>query len=121
VDHPIIECFLSYSIVAIHDLGGHRETSWTAENGVLWLRDLLVDEIPSARILTYGYDANIRGKELTRMLYDHAETFIAKLVLFRKKTSVCKSHNFADNIRLHWNCVRRKKDQLYLWPIVWAE
>jgi hypothetical protein len=83
--------YSSHSIVAIHGLDGHREDSWTAENGVLWLRDLLVDEVPPARILTYGYDANTRGKEqlTSQTLYDHAETFVAKLVLFRNKTSVC--------------------------------
>ena len=83
--------YSSHSIVAIHGLDGHREDSWTAENGVLWLRDLLIDEVPPARILTYGYDANTRGKEqlTSQTLYDHAETLIAKLVLFRKKTSVC--------------------------------
>ncbi len=79
------------SIIAIHGLDGHRENSWTADNGVLWLRDLLPDEITPARILTYGYDANTRGKTpLSRQtLYDHAETFITKLVLFRRITSVC--------------------------------
>jgi hypothetical protein len=63
-----------------------------AKNGVLWLRDLLIDEVPPARILTYSYDANTRGKEqlTSQTLYDHAETLIAKLVLFRKKTLVCK-------------------------------
>jgi len=80
------------SIVAIHGLDGHREDSWTAENGVLWLRDLLVDSVPPARILTYGYNANTRGKEqlTSQTLYDHAETFVSKLVLFRKITSVRK-------------------------------
>ncbi|KAF8526569.1 hypothetical protein BU17DRAFT_74115 [Hysterangium stoloniferum] len=45
------------SIVAIHGLDGHREASFTAPNGVLWLRDLLPKALPTARILTYGYDA----------------------------------------------------------------
>ncbi|KAF8516942.1 hypothetical protein BU17DRAFT_7752, partial [Hysterangium stoloniferum] len=43
------------NMVAIHSFNGHREASFTAENGVLWLRDLLPEVIPSARILTYGY------------------------------------------------------------------
>jgi hypothetical protein len=80
-----------HSIVAIHGLDGHREKSWTANNGVLWLRDLLPDEITPARILTYGYNAKTRGKKLLsrQTLYDHAEAFITKLVLFRRTTSVC--------------------------------
>jgi hypothetical protein len=78
------------SIIAIHGLDGHREDSWTAENGVFWLRDLLVGEVPMARILTYGYDANTRHKEQlsNQTLFDHSESFLAKLVLYRKKTSV---------------------------------
>ena len=48
------------------------------------------EKCPTARILTYGYDANTRGKEqlTNQTIYDHAETLLAKLVLFRKKTSV---------------------------------
>ena len=65
---------------------------------MLWLKDLLPDEISSARILTYGYDARTRGELLSKQtLYDQAETFIAKLVLFRKTTSVCDTlHLTAD-------------------------
>ncbi|KAF8526196.1 hypothetical protein BU17DRAFT_40873, partial [Hysterangium stoloniferum] len=48
-------------IVAIHGLDGHREASFTADNGILWLRDLLPEALPSARILTYGYDACTHG------------------------------------------------------------
>jgi hypothetical protein len=78
------------SIVAIHGLDGHREKSWTAENDVLWLRDLLAGDSPQARILTYGYDANTRGHaQLTHLsLYDHAQNFISKLALFRRNTPV---------------------------------
>ncbi|KAL1634772.1 hypothetical protein SLS56_002174 [Neofusicoccum ribis] len=39
-------------IIAIHGLNGHREKTWTADNGVLWLQELLPAEIPHARILT---------------------------------------------------------------------
>jgi len=79
-----------HSIVAIHGLDGHRTESWTAGNNILWLRDLLPDKVPTARILTYGYDANTRGKaQLTNQtILDHAETLVTKLVLFRKETSV---------------------------------
>jgi len=85
------EIHTSGSIVAIHGLDGHRENSWTIKN-VLWLRDLLPNEIPTARILTYGYDANTRGhvQLSSQTLYDHAETFLAKLASFRQKTDVRK-------------------------------
>ncbi|KAF8526338.1 hypothetical protein BU17DRAFT_40840, partial [Hysterangium stoloniferum] len=48
---PIID------IVAVHGLDGHREASWTTDNGSLWLRDFFPQDVPAARILTYGYDA----------------------------------------------------------------
>ncbi|KAF8514539.1 hypothetical protein BU17DRAFT_94396 [Hysterangium stoloniferum] len=75
-------------IVAIHGLDGDREGSWTATNGVLWLRDLLPSIIPEARILTYGYDANTRNQPRfsTDTVYDHGLNLIVKLVLFRNET-----------------------------------
>ncbi|KAH6691976.1 hypothetical protein EV126DRAFT_482154 [Verticillium dahliae] len=50
--NPIVD------IVALHGLDGHREKTWTAENGVYWLRDLFPKDLPQARILCYGYDEN---------------------------------------------------------------
>lgn len=45
-------------IIAVHGLGGHSSTTWTSqESGNLWLRDLLPESIPEARILTYGYSS----------------------------------------------------------------
>ncbi|KAL6405839.1 hypothetical protein AUP68_10978 [Ilyonectria robusta] len=46
------------SIVFIHGLMGHRTKTWT-KNDVLWPDELLPNKIPTARILTFGYDANI--------------------------------------------------------------
>jgi hypothetical protein len=76
------------SIVAIHGLDGHREDSWTAENGILWLRDLLPKELPHARIATYGYDASTgsQSNKIDETLYGHAENFILRLALLRNKT-----------------------------------
>lgn len=44
-------------IIAIHGLGGHRESTWKADDGTLWLRDFLGDDLPNVRVLSYGYDA----------------------------------------------------------------
>ncbi|OCL01786.1 hypothetical protein AOQ84DRAFT_206150 [Glonium stellatum] len=75
-------------IVAVHGLDGHREKSWTADNGVLWLQVLLPEHIPDARVLTYGYDARTRSSEhLTHQtLYGHSESLISALSLHRRKT-----------------------------------
>ncbi|KAM3533696.1 hypothetical protein MY4038_003011 [Beauveria bassiana] len=67
-DHPAID------IVALHGLNGHREKTWTASNGVHWLRDLLPEDLPQARILCWGYDANTHasGRVSQEYLYGHA-------------------------------------------------
>ncbi|KFA80265.1 hypothetical protein S40288_04571, partial [Stachybotrys chartarum IBT 40288] len=46
------------SIVFIHGPNGGRTKTWTT-NGTLWPEDFLPKTIPTARILTFGYDANI--------------------------------------------------------------
>ncbi|KAF1924628.1 uncharacterized protein M421DRAFT_36145, partial [Didymella exigua CBS 183.55] len=42
-------------IVAIHGLNGDAYTTWQHENGTLWLRDLLPNDLPGSRVFTYGY------------------------------------------------------------------
>lgn len=44
-------------VVAVHGLQGDVFKTWTHENGTLWLRDLLPAKVPSARIMTFGYDS----------------------------------------------------------------
>ncbi|KAF8519772.1 hypothetical protein BU17DRAFT_47482, partial [Hysterangium stoloniferum] len=79
-------------IVAIHGLDGHREASWTADNGSLWLRDFLPRGVPSARILTYGYDAYTESAAAssTQTLDGHAESFLARLASFRRISDTTK-------------------------------
>ncbi|KAF8498905.1 P-loop containing nucleoside triphosphate hydrolase protein [Hysterangium stoloniferum] len=79
-------------IVAIHGLDGHREGSWTTDNGILWLRDLLPQRLPHARIATYGYHVST-GSQSTKIdetLYGHAENFISRLALLRNNTTTTK-------------------------------
>jgi hypothetical protein len=112
---PNIECVIlanflrffangnSNSIIAIHGLDGHREDSWTAENGILWLKDLLPQRLPHARIATYGYDASTgsQSNEIAQTLYGHAENFISRLALLRNHTTTTVSfefHLFMENI-----------------------
>ncbi|KAF8521459.1 hypothetical protein BU17DRAFT_45782 [Hysterangium stoloniferum] len=80
---PIID------IIAIHGLDGHREDSWTAENGILWLKDLLPQRLPHARIATYGYDAftGSQSNQIDETLYGHAKNFIVRLALLRNRST----------------------------------
>lgn len=79
-----------HSIVAIHGLNGHRERTWTASNGVNWLRDLVPSDIPKSRIMSYGYNVNVfdhDGHGLNQQsVYDHARTLVSDLVLKRQLT-----------------------------------
>jgi hypothetical protein len=82
-------CFRS--LIAIHGLDGHREESWTHENGVLWLRDLIPQKIPNARVLTYGHPARTRGRQIAiPLLFELGRDFVRQLTLFRGKSHVCK-------------------------------
>ena len=80
----------SVDVVAVHGLNGHREKTWTADNGKLWLRDLLPSRLSRARILTYGYDSRTRSSEpLTHQtLYGHATNFASALASYREATEV---------------------------------
>ncbi|KAB5514886.1 hypothetical protein GE09DRAFT_980434, partial [Coniochaeta sp. 2T2.1] len=77
------------SIVAVHGLNGHQNKSWTADNGVNWLRDLLPHDIPRARVLSWGYDANTHSSSRIscQYLYDHARTLVSDLCRKRRLTN----------------------------------
>lgn len=50
------------SIVLVHGITGSRESTWTWENKgekVFWPKDLLPSDLPKARIMTFGYDADV--------------------------------------------------------------
>ncbi|KAH6714666.1 hypothetical protein BKA61DRAFT_605649 [Leptodontidium sp. MPI-SDFR-AT-0119] len=50
-------------IVAVHGLNGDAHRTWTSTDGkgkgALWLRDFLPSFLPSARIMTFGYNSKI--------------------------------------------------------------
>ncbi|KAI9782390.1 MAG: hypothetical protein M1839_005263 [Geoglossum umbratile] len=73
-------------IIAVHGLNGHREKTWTASNGVCWLRQLMPAKIPNARIFTWGYDASTHSISpiSAQSLYDHATTLVSDLCLERR-------------------------------------
>lgn len=117
--HPmIIRCVLSnhplHSIVVIHGLDGHREKTWTAKNGVHWLRDLLRVDIPEARILAWGYDANTHAISGTccSFLYDHARTLVSDLNRRRKLTDV-RGHTIMVRRNTDMRVVLRTANHLY--------
>jgi len=50
----------SLDIIFVHGLRGHREKTWTDTTAtVFWPRDLLPHEMNTARVISWGYDANV--------------------------------------------------------------
>lgn len=47
------------SIVFVHGLTGNREKTWTHRNGTFFPGHLLSQDFPRARIMTFGYDADV--------------------------------------------------------------
>ena len=70
-------------IVAIHGLNGDAYNTWTfqksTDNRCLWLRDLLPDDIPGARIFTYGYPAKAIFSSSKAMVPDFASWLLVSL------------------------------------------
>jgi hypothetical protein len=54
----------------------------------MWLKELLPHDLPNARILTYGYDADTRSftHTSTQNIFRHAEAFVTDLTQQRKET-----------------------------------
>jgi hypothetical protein len=57
---------------------GRREQSLNGHNGVHRLRDLLPTDLPHARILCWGYDANTHDE---RVSHNHARSLVADFCL----------------------------------------
>jgi hypothetical protein len=66
------------SIVAVHGLGGHRYTTWKSGN-TMWLQDLLPSKLPRARIMTFGYNADVVNNFSTFGIRDHARKLLSLL------------------------------------------
>jgi hypothetical protein len=87
------------SIIAVTGLAGHAIGSWALPSGRMWLRDVLPEDVPKARILTYGYNSQLTGTALANTtLQDLADEFMTNLLDMRSRTK-CVSHlQFDHNI-----------------------
>ena len=74
-----------FSIVAVHGLYGNAVQTWISDRSkALWLRDaeMLPKAIPNARILTWGYNADVHaflGHTSSDRIMQHAHTLVAQL------------------------------------------
>jgi hypothetical protein len=77
------------SIVFVHGLTGDRDKTWTARGASEpWPQALLPSELPTARVLTFGYDAYVadwRGVVSQSRVGDHAWNLLTSLASYRDK------------------------------------
>ncbi|KAK4233048.1 P-loop containing nucleoside triphosphate hydrolase protein, partial [Achaetomium macrosporum] len=76
-------------IVFVHGLTGDREKTWTASDASEpWPKALLPSELPTARVLTFGYDAYVtdwRGMVSQNRIANHAWNLLTSLVSYRER------------------------------------
>ncbi|KAL2199927.1 P-loop containing nucleoside triphosphate hydrolase protein [Corynascus similis CBS 632.67] len=76
-------------IVFVHGLTGDREKTWTASDASEpWPKALLPSELPTARVLTFGYDAYVtdwQGMVSQNRIANHAWNLLTSLVSYREK------------------------------------
>lgn len=85
---------VKHSIVFIHGLTGGRESTWTATGAAAcWPELLLSNDLPEARVITYGYDAdvvNLWSMASQNTVGDHSQKFLTSLANLRDGTdTVC--------------------------------
>lgn len=92
---------LKADIIFVHGLRGDAETTW-AKDSVCWPRDLLLIGLPNARIMTWGYDANvvnIRSYVSQITLFGHPENFLGDLS--RERRGADKVSSLFDDVHIH--------------------
>lgn len=74
-------------VIAVTGLGGHALGSFRSADGVsVWLRDFAPEDVPRARIITYGYNTTVVDSESNEGVHDLASTLLDRLVSFRRNT-----------------------------------
>ncbi|KAI2471901.1 Alpha/Beta hydrolase protein [Annulohypoxylon bovei var. microspora] len=76
-------------LVAVHGLNpldkeSHAEATWTVD-GKLWLRDFLPKRVPGARILLFGYNANVAIHTTTAGVWEEASNLLNRLEGLRER------------------------------------
>lgn len=86
---------LPYSIIFVHGITGHRERTWAAYGSRPWPETLLPTAIPQARILSFGYDADVVGwrpRLSGNRIGDHAKNLLSALAAHREADNTVRCH-----------------------------
>jgi len=83
----------------VHGLDGDAFKTWTADNGKLWLRDFLPEDLKNpqdgtapclARVVTFGYNVNVYSKAASQRSFTFAEDLLSALDDFRQGPSASR-------------------------------
>ncbi|KAL9606062.1 MAG: hypothetical protein Q9179_000742 [Wetmoreana sp. 5 TL-2023] len=89
-------------VVAVHGLNGDALATWTSdESKICWLNHatLLPKFLPKARVLTWGYNANVTSTQgrttSSDRILQHAQTLVAQLTADREALAYSQSRTAA--------------------------
>jgi len=72
----------------VHGLNGTAKDTWTdKETGTFWLEDLLPSAIPTARVMTFGYDSRLAFSRSRQGIESYALDLLNRLRAVRSKVS----------------------------------
>ena len=78
-------------VVALHGLNGHYRKTWTTNSasgeGKNWLEDFLPEQIPNARIMSYGYNSTVQFSKSVADIGTFAEQLLHSLIAKRRSES----------------------------------
>jgi hypothetical protein len=81
------------SIFFVHGLMGDLRNTWQ-KNDILWPKDLLGTKLPKARIITYGYDADVVhlfSRTSKNTIFNHSQSLVKAVHRMKRSPSeVCK-------------------------------
>lgn len=55
----------------------------------MWLRDFLLEHVPNARIMMYGYDSTFFKNDSTASIREYSQNFLEALNTARAGNEVC--------------------------------
>jgi hypothetical protein len=89
----------SPDVVAIHGIDGDAYKTWTHDNGSLWLRDFLPQQLQGARVFTFGYPSEVVYTRAKGNIVSFGRSLLEQLKAYRVG-EVCPAGTPQTTIRL---------------------